>query len=149
MHECNAVAKIRPHAPAALALCLSSQPVPFIMGSTYRKCGANEGQMRHLTGYLVARSGAEQAAAQTAVCISQPFLCKDDRVGCAHVLGDASIGTGIAARDLGGDGTASGSPTGIVYDHEVYAHEVYARENILDHAIEAIAGAIPDLGLFD
>jgi hypothetical protein len=139
MHECNAVVKIRSHTPTALALCLFSQPVPFIMGSTYRKCGANEGQMRHLTGYLVAYSGAEQAAAQTAVCISLPFLCKDDRVDRAHVLGDALIGTSIAARDLGGDGAASGSPMGIVY----------ASENILDLAIEEIAGAIPSFGLFD
>src|ERR1700730_15015417 len=99
MHECNAVAKIRSHAPAALALCLFSKPVPFIMGSTYRKCGANEGQMRHLTGYLVACSGAERAAVRTAVCISQPFLCEDDRVARAHARGDAPIGTGIAARD--------------------------------------------------
>jgi hypothetical protein len=138
MHECNAVAKIRSHAPAVLALCLFSQPVPFIMGSTYRKCGANEGQMRHLTGYLVACNGA----AQTAVCISQPFLWRDDRVDRAHVLDDAPIGTDIAARDLGGDGAASGSPIGIV-------GIVCAGENILDLAIEEIAGAIPGFGLFD
>jgi hypothetical protein len=101
--------------------------------------GLNEGQMRNLTGYLVACSGAEQAAVRTAVCISQPFLCRDDRVDRAHVRGDTPIGIGIAPRDLGGNGAASGSPIGIVH----------AGENILDRTIEEIAGAIPRFGLFD
>jgi hypothetical protein len=57
MHECNGVAKFRPAPPMTRALCLSSQSAPFNMRSTYRKCGADEGQMRGLIGYLVAGRG--------------------------------------------------------------------------------------------
>lgn len=76
MHECNGAVNFRSHPAWARALCLSSQSAPFNMRSTYRKCGADEGQMRELIGYLVAREGAEQAAARVAVGISQRFLCE-------------------------------------------------------------------------
>lgn len=94
--------------------------------------------MSELIGYLVARSGAEQAAARMAVCISQQLRCEDDRVDRAHARIDAeSIGT--AARDFSRYGAASGSPISIVD----------VRENIAGHAIGQIAGAIPSFGLFD
>src|ERR1700730_6152313 len=85
------------HPPAARALCLSSQSAPYIMRSTCRKCGADEGQMRKLIGYLVARKGAEQAAARMAAGISQQFLCKEDRAERVRALfGDDSIGESFA-----------------------------------------------------
>src|SRR5271169_4567479 len=58
--------EIRLHRLAARPLCLSSQPAPFIMPATYRSVGADEGQMRKLIGYLVARNGAEGAVVRVA-----------------------------------------------------------------------------------
>jgi hypothetical protein len=94
------------------------------------QCGANEGQMRELIGYLVACRGAEHAAARMAADIPQrflrkqflcePFLCKGDRAD--HAL---SVRTG--------------SPIRIVYSGETFT----------DDAREEVAGAIPDLGVLD
>jgi hypothetical protein len=79
--------------------------------------------MRELIGYLVAREGAEPAAARVAVGISQRFLCehflcKDDRADHA-LLHNESMG----AR----------SPMSVVC----------VRENVRVDAVAAIAGQTP------
>ena len=87
--------------------------------------------MRDLIGYLVAREGAEQAAARVAVGISQRFLCahfprKGDRADPA-LLHDDSIAPG------------TGSSMSVVY----------VRGSVRVDAVAAIAGPIPGLGVFD
>jgi hypothetical protein len=123
------------------------------------QCGANEGQMRELIGYLVACRGAEHAAARMAADIPQrflrkqflcePFLCKGDRADHA-LIDDESISAGIAigkapsvlhtlTDNILTEGVRTGSPIRIVY----------SRENFTDDAREEVAGAIPDLGVLD
>jgi hypothetical protein len=143
MHECNGIAKFVSHASAARALCLSSQSAPFMMPSTRRKCGTDEGQMRDLIGHLVAPKGAEVEAARIAVGSFQEFLRRDgvDRV---HALIDKrSIDAAAFTRDPATlrvvGGAATDSPITIAY----------ASEDIPDPANLQIAGAINGFGLFD
>jgi hypothetical protein len=66
-----------------------------------------------------------------AVGISHQFLCKGDRADRVQApIDDASIDSGVATFYR-----ASGSPMTNIYD----------RENITEPAIEAIAGAVPNL----
>jgi hypothetical protein len=126
--------------------------------------------MRELMGYLAARNGGEDTAARTVAGIPQRILRwhlyrflrnglrrKGDRAGHARGPDQAwinqSIGAGIAigpapgithsptdtSDDMRADSVVTGSPITIVY----------SRETFTDDAIEEIAGAIPDLGLFD
>src|SRR5450432_37230 len=101
------------------------------------QCGAYEGHMRELIGFLVARGGAEQAAARMAVGIHhripcEQFPCKDDRACRVHApIGRMSFRTESPLAD----NPASGTPITIIYD----------REKFLRDAIEKIAGAIPAL----
>jgi hypothetical protein len=100
--------------------------------------------MRKVIGYLVARRGAEQAAARMAAGISQQFLCKEDRAERVHAsIGDESIADGIAIGETAiSDTTASartGSPITIIY----------VRENFTDDAVEGTACATPTFGVLD
>jgi hypothetical protein len=100
--------------------------------------------MRKLSGYLVARRGAEQAAARMAAGISQQFLCKEDWAERVHApIGDESIADGIAigktATSDTTDSARTGSPITIIY----------ACENFTDNAVEEAAGAIPSFGVLD
>jgi hypothetical protein len=110
---------------------LSSQEAPFNMNQPTASVGLNEGQMRELVGYLVARDGDEQAAVRTAVAISQrilcePILCEDDRAERA-LIHDESIGT------------LAGSLMCVAH----------VRETISADALAAVAERIPGLGVFD
>jgi hypothetical protein len=96
------------------------------------ECGADEGQMNELIGYLVACRGAEESAARMAVGISQQFVCKEGRGGA--LIDEDSIDSGMATLH-----PAGGGPITIVY----------GRENITEPAIKAIAGANPEFGLLD
>jgi hypothetical protein len=96
------------------------------------ECGADEGQMGELIGYLVACRGAEEAAARMAVGISQQIVCKEDRGGA--LIEEDSIDSGMATLH-----PAGGGPITIVY----------GRENITEPAIKAIAGANPEFGVLD
>jgi len=93
--------------------------------------------MRELIGFLVARGGAERAAARMAVGIHhrfpcEQFPCKDDRACRAH----AAIGrTSVRTESALADSPASGTPIKIIY----------AREKFPRDAIEKFAGAIPAL----
>ena len=119
--------------------------------------------MREWIGYLVARGGAERAAARTAVGIPQRYLCGEDRADRAHALiDDASIGAdttfagakfaGIALDGIGLDGHVSESvsaertPTGSARTGTPITI-IYAREKSADDAIEEIAGALAGFGL--
>ena len=98
--------------------------------------------MREWIGYLVARSGAEQAAARTAVGIPQQYPCGEDRAYRAHASMDASIGgfdvfESISAAPT--DSAHTGTPIKIIY----------AREKSADDAIEEIAGTLAGFGVFD
>ena len=101
--------------------------------------------MREWIGYLVARSGAEQAAARTAVGIPQQYPCGEDRAYRAGASMDASIGAldgfdvseSISAAPT--DSARTGTPITIIY----------AREKSADDAIEEIAGALAGFGVFD
>jgi hypothetical protein len=106
MHECNGVAKFARIAWPARPLCLSSQPPPFIMPATYRSVGANEGQMRKLIGYPVARNGAGNAVVRVADDI---FL--SDLVLTGSVLTDSVL---------------AGSPIAIAYSGENFARAAIA-----------------------
>lgn len=86
MHECNAIAKSARANSSARVVCLFSEFSPFIMPSTCRECGANEGQMRALTGYLVAHRGNERSAMRASLGISQQLLCREQRTGRDHVI---------------------------------------------------------------
>jgi hypothetical protein len=114
------------------------------MRSTCRKCGADEGQMRELIGYLVARRGAERVAARVAAGITQQFLCEEDRADRVHALiDDESIGVYIsigktAIRDTT-DSARTDSPITFIY----------ARESFTDAAVDETAGATPSFGVFD
>ena len=102
--------------------------------------------MRDLIGHLVARSGAERGAARKVVGISGEFLCGDDEADRIHVLtNEESIGAGIFTNDTATGGFAA--PGSFATDSPITI--VYASEGFLDLAILRIAGAIPDLGLFD
>ena len=92
--------------------------------------------MRQSIEYLVACRGAERAAAPMAVGISQQSPCKDERADrfWAAVIEDESLGANIATFYA-----ASGSPITTIYD----------REEITEAAIEEIASAFTDFGLFD
>jgi hypothetical protein len=105
-------------------------------GINLPECGADEGQMRQSIEYLVACRGAERAAAPMAVGISQQSPCKDERADrfWAAVIEDESLGANIATFYA-----ASGSPITTIYD----------REEITEAAIEEIASAFTDFGLFD
>jgi hypothetical protein len=125
------------HPPMAQAPCLSSRSAPFNMQSTRRKCGADEGQMREIIGYIVARRGAEEASVRTDAFAPQrheQFLCKPllrkDRADDA-LNDDESIG----ART---DSARTGSPITIIYAREIYTGA----------AVDEIA-AIPGFGVFD
>jgi hypothetical protein len=93
--------------------------------------------MRELIGFLVARGGAEQAAARMAVGIDhripcEQFPCKDDRACRAY----ASISTTSTRAECAlADSFSSGTPITIIY----------VREKFPRDAIEKIAGAIPAL----
>jgi hypothetical protein len=101
------------------------------------QCGAYEGHMRELIGFLVARGGAEQAAAQMAVGIHhripcEQIPCRDDRACRVHApISSTRVRTECALADS----FSSGTPITIVY----------AREKFPRDAIEKIAGAIPAL----
>jgi hypothetical protein len=101
------------------------------------QCGAYEGHMRELIGFLVAWGGAEQAAARMAVGIHhripcEQFPCKEDRACRAH----APIGgTNVRTKSPLADSPRSGTPITIIY----------AREKFPRDAIEKIAGAHPAL----
>jgi hypothetical protein len=111
--------------------------------------------MRELIGYLVARGGAEDAAARMAAGISQRipgrqfvcrhFLCKQVDIAIGETPGITRAPAGSASTDgiltanirTGSSGTSS--PITIIY----------CRENFTDHAIEGTTAAIPDLSVFD
>jgi hypothetical protein len=157
MHECNGVAKFRSHPPMTQAVCLSSQSVPFNMRATHRQCGGDEGQMRKLSGYLVAGKGAEQAAARGAVGIHRRFPSKHflsellpcqrhrahrDQVtshGRQMGAGIAFGSTLVATESHPPDSTPTGTPI----------TNIYAGEKFAEDAIEEIAGAVPGFGVFD
>jgi hypothetical protein len=101
--------------------------------------------MREWIGYLVARRGAEQAAARTAVGIPQQYLGGEDRAYRAQVFMEASIGAldgfdaseSISAAPT--DSAHTGTPIKIIYAHEKSA----------DDATEETAGALAGFGVFD
>jgi hypothetical protein len=96
--------------------------------------------MREWIGHLVACKGAEQAAARMAVGISHQFPCKADRADRVQAPIDAlSIGARVATFDPATFYLASCSAIMNIYDSEI----------VTEPAIEAIAGAFPDFGLFD
>jgi hypothetical protein len=100
--------------------------------------------MRKLSGYLVARKGAEQAAARMAAGISQQFPCKEDRAERIHApIGDESIADRIAIGKTAINDTADSSRTGSPITI------IYARENFTDDAVEETAGVTPTFGVLD
>jgi hypothetical protein len=114
--------------------------------------------MREWIGYLVARAGAEQTAARTAVGIPQQYLCGEGRACRVHAyINDASIGADTAvagitfagiARD-GIDVSESASAECVLTDSSrtgTPINIIYAREKSAD---EAIAGALAGFGVFD
>jgi hypothetical protein len=146
MHECNGVAKFRPPPPVTPALCLSSQSAPFNMRSTRRKCGAVEGQMRQLIGYLVAGRRTERAAARMAVGIHHRFPCEPFRRKEYPTHSADCTFPGVAVdcarfptESRSTDSAKSGTPI----------TNIYVAERFSRHAIEKIASAIPRFGVFD
>jgi hypothetical protein len=143
MHECNGFAKFACVTSRRGLLCLSSQSAPFNMRVTYRSVGADEGQMRELMGYLVARNGGEAAAARMVACFPQRMLRGHLAIGAApgiaHSPTDTSQADAIGTDGAQAESVRTGSPIAIVY----------SGDSFMDDAIEDIAGAIPDLSLFD
>jgi hypothetical protein len=128
--------------------------------------------MRELMGYLVARNGGEDTAARMVAGIPQrilrghlcrQFLCqrfrrKEDRADHAWI--NEPIGAGIAIGQAPGitHSPTDTSQTDAIVTDDIQADSVvagspittiYSREAFMDDAIEEIAGAIPDLSLFD
>jgi hypothetical protein len=111
--------------------------------------------MRELIGYLVARSGAEDAAARMAaeiparipcrqfVCrglLCKQFRCRGDRgLGIIQAPADNHPTNNIRTDNILADCVRTGSPITIFY----------SREDLSDDAIAEIAGAIPDPSVFD
>jgi hypothetical protein len=98
--------------------------------------------MRKLNGYLVARKGAERAAARMAAGISQQFLCKEDRAERIHApIDDESIVDRIAVvkTAINDDSSRTGSPITIIY----------AGEKFTDEAVEETAGVTLTFGVLD
>jgi hypothetical protein len=110
------------------------------------QCGAVEGQMRELVGYLVAGRGTEQAAARMAVGIHhrfpcEPFRCKEYPAQSADCTfpGVVVDSTRVPTESHSTDSAKTGTPI----------TNIYAAERFSRHAIEAIASAIPRFGVFD
>src|ERR1700751_5285158 len=107
--------EIRSRHLAARPLCLSSQSAPFNMRVTYRSVGADEGQMRELMGYLVARNGGDEETAARMVAgipqrilrghlcrlfLRKRFLRREDQA--CHGWINESISAGIAIGEVPG-----------------------------------------------
>jgi hypothetical protein len=110
------------------------------------QCGAVEGQMRELIGYLVAGGGTEQAAARMAVGIHhrfpcEPFPCKKYSAHSADCTfpGVVVDNTRVPTESHPTDSAKTGTPI----------TNIYAAERFSRHAIEAIASAIPLFGVLD
>jgi hypothetical protein len=121
------------------------------------QCGAHEGHMRNLIGHLVARGGAERAAARMAVGIHQGILCeqfpgkqfpgKEGRERRAHAMIDAksiSTDTAFARISIG-----SNNPLSECVLTDSAPKNTYARKNFPRDAIAEIAGALPRFGVLD
>jgi hypothetical protein len=105
------------------------------------QCGAVEGQMRGLIGYLVAGRGTEQAAARMAVGIHHRFRCKKYPAHSADCTfsGVVADSTRAPTESHSTDSAKTGTPI-----TNIYAADGFSRQ-----AIEAIASAISRFGVLD
>jgi hypothetical protein len=136
------------------------------------QCGADEGHMRELIGYLVARGGAEQAAAPMPVGVQQRILCERlmcERLLCEHFQGEhfpdeegqarraratidaKSTGTGTAFARISIGGTNALTES-VPIDSASTGTPItisYVRKCFPRDAIAEIAGALPRFRVFD
>jgi hypothetical protein len=105
------------------------------------QCGAVEGQMRELIGYLVAGRGTEQAAARMAVGIHDRFPCKKYPAQSADCTFSGVVvdSTRVPTESHSTDSAKTGTPI----------TNIYAADGFSRHAIEAIASAMRRCGVLD